>query len=161
MYVRSMFNTHLFQCRLKFRCYDIIKYDRMCSKLRRVLLYSTAWPAKNLSNMVRLALVWRFGGFYTDFDTICLRGVQNLSNVVGSQSSKFVNNAVFHFEHHHPLIQEIMEEQNENFDVRILLHIRQTQPMNKRCIVSLVYTHQIIEAWLVRERERETWLISH
>ncbi|XP_050699124.1 lactosylceramide 4-alpha-galactosyltransferase-like [Eriocheir sinensis] len=76
----------------------------------------STWPGKSLSNMVRLALVWRFGGFYTDFDTVCLRDVQGLSNVVGSQSSEIVNNAVFHFEHHHPFVQDNMEQQNKNFD---------------------------------------------
>lgn len=71
--------------------------------------------------MVRLALVWRFGGFYTDFDTVCLRDVRSLSNVVGSQSPEIVNNAIFHFDHHHPFIHKNMEQQNENFDVRLLI----------------------------------------
>lgn len=75
--------------------------------------------------MVRLALVWHYGGFYTDYDTVCLRGVHNLRNVVGSQSSEIVNNAVFHFDNHHLFVQKNMERQNENFDVRLLLHIRQ------------------------------------
>ena len=79
----------------------------------------TAWPAKNLSNMVRLALVWHYGGFYADFDTVCLRTVKGLKNVVGSQSSELVNNAVFHFDRHHPFLHSIMEQQNIKFNVRI------------------------------------------
>uniref|UniRef100_A0A0P4WMI3 Alpha 1,4-glycosyltransferase domain-containing protein n=1 Tax=Scylla olivacea TaxID=85551 RepID=A0A0P4WMI3_SCYOL len=80
----------------------------------------STWPAKSLSNMVRLAVVWHYGGFYADFDTVCLRPTEHLRNVVGSQSAEYVNNAIFHFDRHHPFVHQNMERQNMNFNGALL-----------------------------------------
>ncbi|MPC58599.1 Lactosylceramide 4-alpha-galactosyltransferase [Portunus trituberculatus] len=80
----------------------------------------STWPAKSLSNMARLALVWHYGGFYADFDTVCLRQTEHLRNVVGSQSANYVNNAIFHFDRHHPFVHQNMERQNISFNGALL-----------------------------------------
>ncbi|XP_037786376.1 lactosylceramide 4-alpha-galactosyltransferase-like [Penaeus monodon] len=42
----------------------------------------TPWPIIQLSDILRVALVWRFGGFYTDIDTVCLKDIFPLQNFV-------------------------------------------------------------------------------
>ncbi|CAL4132696.1 unnamed protein product, partial [Meganyctiphanes norvegica] len=66
------------------------------------------WRASHLSDLLRLGLLWKFGGMYTDSDTVCLRSVAGLSNVVGLGRDNHINTAVLHFEKQHPFIKRCM-----------------------------------------------------
>ncbi|XP_069940464.1 lactosylceramide 4-alpha-galactosyltransferase-like [Cherax quadricarinatus] len=77
---------------------------------------NTKWPAVNLSNMVRLALVWRVGGFYSDTDVVCISSLATLRNVVGFQLKNEINNAVFHFDRHHDLMKLMMTHFIQGFE---------------------------------------------
>ncbi|CAL4166818.1 unnamed protein product, partial [Meganyctiphanes norvegica] len=46
------------------------------------------WPAAHLSDMLRLGLLFKYGGWYTDSDTICIRDVSVLENMfaLGAQN---------------------------------------------------------------------------
>ncbi|XP_069940466.1 lactosylceramide 4-alpha-galactosyltransferase-like, partial [Cherax quadricarinatus] len=77
---------------------------------------NTTWPAINLSDMVRLALVWRVGGFYSDTDVVCISSLAALRNVVGFQSNNEVNGGIFHFDRHHNLLLHVMTRLSQNFN---------------------------------------------
>ncbi|XP_068208654.1 lactosylceramide 4-alpha-galactosyltransferase-like [Palaemon carinicauda] len=76
----------------------------------------TLWPAANLSNMMRIAMVWQAGGFYSDSDVICISPVTELKNVIGLASFNLVNGANFHFDRHHPMVKKFMLYLNEHFN---------------------------------------------
>ncbi|XP_064077568.1 lactosylceramide 4-alpha-galactosyltransferase-like [Macrobrachium nipponense] len=77
---------------------------------------ATKWPAANLSNMMRKAMVWHAGGFYSDLDVICIYPVTELRNVIGLAEFNLVNGANFHFDRHHPMLEKFMVYLNEHFN---------------------------------------------
>ncbi|KAG7607705.1 Glycosyltransferase DXD sugar-binding motif [Arabidopsis suecica] len=73
--------------------------------------------AQNLSNLVRLAYMYKYGGVYLDTDMIILKSFKGLRNVIGAQtldpsSTNWtrLNNAVLIFDKNHPLLLKFMEE---------------------------------------------------
>ncbi|CAN0879787.1 Lactosylceramide 4-alpha-galactosyltransferase [Linum grandiflorum] len=79
--------------------------------------------AQNLSNLIRLAVLYKYGGVYLDTDVIVLKSFRGLRNSIGAQSSDVVtnkwtrlNNAVLVFDRDHPLLYEFMAEFAATFD---------------------------------------------
>ncbi|XP_009123502.1 lactosylceramide 4-alpha-galactosyltransferase [Brassica rapa] len=73
--------------------------------------------AQNLSNLMRLAYLFKFGGVYLDTDMIVLKSFKHLRNVIGAQTLEPVsrnwtrlNNAVLIFDKNHPLLLKCIEE---------------------------------------------------
>ncbi|KAK7302750.1 hypothetical protein RJT34_13646 [Clitoria ternatea] len=78
---------------------------------------------QNLSNLVRLALLYKFGGTYIDADVMVLKSFSKLRNTIGAQnfdakSGKWsrLNNAVLVFDKKHPLLFKFIEEFALTFD---------------------------------------------
>lgn len=72
---------------------------------------------QNLSNVLRLGLLYKFGGIYVDTDVIVLRSFSKLRNVIGAQTVDVVsknwtrlNNAVMVFDKGHPLLFKFIQE---------------------------------------------------
>ncbi|GLT75101.1 hypothetical protein SLA2020_468510 [Shorea laevis] len=72
---------------------------------------------QNLSNLLRLALLYKFGGVYIDADVMVLRSFNKLRNVVGAQTIDLetkswsrLNNAVLIFDKEHPLLYKFIQE---------------------------------------------------
>ncbi|CAI9097328.1 OLC1v1033722C1 [Oldenlandia corymbosa var. corymbosa] len=78
--------------------------------------------AQNLSNLMRLAALYKYGGVYLDTDFIVLRDFSGLRNAIGAQSMEKngkwtrLNNAVLIFDKNHPLLYEFMKEFQRYFD---------------------------------------------
>ncbi|XP_022854749.1 lactosylceramide 4-alpha-galactosyltransferase-like [Olea europaea var. sylvestris] len=78
--------------------------------------------AQNLSNLIRLAVLYKFGGIYLDTDFIVLKDFSGLRNSIGAQSIDLngnwtrLNNAVLAFDKKHPLLYMFMEEFALTFD---------------------------------------------
>ncbi|KAJ4891887.1 hypothetical protein Rs2_31635 [Raphanus sativus] len=80
--------------------------------------------SQNLSNLARLAILYKYGGVYLDTDFIVTRSFIGLKNSIGAQTvvegdSKNwtrLNNAVLIFEKEHPLVYSFMEEFATTFD---------------------------------------------
>ncbi|KAG6596350.1 Lactosylceramide 4-alpha-galactosyltransferase, partial [Cucurbita argyrosperma subsp. argyrosperma] len=79
--------------------------------------------AQNLSNLMRLAVLYKYGGVYIDTDFIVLKSFMGLKNCIGAQSIDPVsknwtrlNNAVLVFDKKHPLLEKFMENFASNFD---------------------------------------------
>lgn len=73
--------------------------------------------AQNLSNLMRLAVLYKYGGVYLDADFIVLKPLTWLRNSIGVQSVDAVsknwtrlNNAVLIFDRNHPLVFKFIEE---------------------------------------------------
>ncbi|KAI3456302.1 hypothetical protein Pfo_012965 [Paulownia fortunei] len=78
---------------------------------------------QNLSNLLRIGLLYRFGGIYIDTDIIVLKSFGELRNVIGAQTVDLatgnwsrLNNAVIIFDEGHPLLREFIEEFALTFD---------------------------------------------
>ncbi|KAH0723919.1 hypothetical protein KY289_006963 [Solanum tuberosum] len=78
--------------------------------------------AQNLSNLIRLAVLYKYGGVYLDTDFIILKDFSSLRNSIGAQSVSAngnwtrLNNAVLIFDRKHPLLYKFMEEFALSFD---------------------------------------------
>lgn len=79
--------------------------------------------AQNLSNLIRLAVLYKYGGVYLDTDFILLKSFEGLRNSIGAQSIDVVsgnwtrlNNAVLIFDMNHPLLFKFIEEFAATFD---------------------------------------------
>ncbi|XP_073277386.1 uncharacterized protein [Primulina huaijiensis] len=78
--------------------------------------------AQNLSNLMRLAALYKYGGVYMDTDVVILKDFSALKNVIGAQSVDIkgnwtrLNNAVLVFDREHPLVYKFMEEFALTFD---------------------------------------------
>ncbi|CAM0903665.1 unnamed protein product [Alopecurus aequalis] len=78
---------------------------------------------QNLSNLLRLALLYRYGGVYMDADVVLLRSLEGLRNAIGAQAVDAVtgdwirlNNAVMVFDGGHPMLREFIAEFATTFD---------------------------------------------
>ncbi|KAM4883360.1 lactosylceramide 4-alpha-galactosyltransferase [Thomomys bottae] len=63
-----------------------------------------------LSDAARIALLWKFGGVYLDWDFIVLRSLANLSNALGTQSRYVLNGAFLAFERGHDFLALCMRD---------------------------------------------------
>lgn len=78
--------------------------------------------AQNLSNLIRLAALYKYGGVYLDTDFIILKDLSRLRNSIGAQSTNTIgkwtrlNNAVLVFDKNHPLVCKFMEEFASTFN---------------------------------------------
>lgn len=69
-----------------------------------------------LSDILRIAVTYKYGGFYSDLDVVFLQSVAHLRNVLGNNCAvgeKCVNaipNGDFHFEAQHPFLEKLMNE---------------------------------------------------
>ncbi|KAI3750501.1 hypothetical protein L2E82_21140 [Cichorium intybus] len=72
--------------------------------------------AQNLSNLIRLVVLYKYGGVYLDTDFIPLKDFSGLRNSIGAQSVNpsgnwtRLNNAVLIFDKNHPLLYKFIEE---------------------------------------------------
>lgn len=78
---------------------------------------------QNLSNLLRLGLLYRFGGIYLDTDILVLKSFKRLRNTIGAQTINHetrnwsrLNNAVMIFDKGHPLLYKFIEEFAFTFD---------------------------------------------
>ncbi|KAK7067182.1 Lactosylceramide 4-alpha-galactosyltransferase [Halocaridina rubra] len=65
---------------------------------------------------MRVALVWTFGGYYSDTDTICINDSSSLHNVVGFQNENEIASGQFHAEPKHNFLFEIMKHMVKNYE---------------------------------------------
>ncbi|KAL8229633.1 hypothetical protein R6Q57_014533 [Mikania cordata] len=88
------------------------------SKLIRGQVHTGSIPlGQNLSNLLRICLLYKFGGVYIDADVIILKSFNKLKNTIGAQSMSpnsknwsRLNNAVMVFDKMHPLLYKFIEE---------------------------------------------------
>ncbi|XP_042314445.1 alpha-1,4-N-acetylglucosaminyltransferase [Sceloporus undulatus] len=113
-FLYAMKNVFLFPLQL-----DILFQD---TPLLPWYLQVNATQEKNwvyiLSDAVRLAMVWKYGGIYMDTDVISIRSIP-VTNFLAAQSSQFSSNGILGFQQHHWFLWDCMEDfvQNYNGDI--------------------------------------------
>ncbi|CAG0918824.1 unnamed protein product [Notodromas monacha] len=60
-------------------------WDRIGGQVRDIHQGGNYWWGVNLSDIVRLLILWKYGGFYLDADIISLKPLDGLENSVGCQ----------------------------------------------------------------------------
>ncbi|XVF76793.1 hypothetical protein PTKIN_Ptkin13bG0295400 [Pterospermum kingtungense] len=77
----------------------------------------------HLSDLIRLAVLYKYGGVYLDTDFIFLKDLSGLKNTIGAQSINQVtkkwarlNGAVMIFDIHHPILLEFLKEYATTFN---------------------------------------------
>ncbi|XP_053243668.1 lactosylceramide 4-alpha-galactosyltransferase [Podarcis raffonei] len=63
-----------------------------------------------LSDACRITIMWKLGGIYLDTDFIVLKNLNNLTNVLGTQSKYILNGAFLSFEPKHKFIELCMQD---------------------------------------------------
>ncbi|KAI9083759.1 hypothetical protein K1719_034227 [Acacia pycnantha] len=79
--------------------------------------------SQNLPNLIRLAMLYRYGGVYIDADILILKDFTHFRNAVGAQSVDSatrkwtrLSSAVMIFDIHHPILIDFMQEFATTFD---------------------------------------------
>ncbi|XP_058109868.1 uncharacterized protein At4g19900-like [Magnolia sinica] len=79
--------------------------------------------AQNLSNLLRLAVLYKYGGIYLDTDFIVMKKLTALRNSIGAQAIDAetgnwsrLNNAVLIFDKQHPLLFKFIDEFSLTFN---------------------------------------------
>lgn len=79
---------------------------------RRGLVYRSSWPPIHLADIMRLLVIYRYGGIYLDTDLIVMRSFQELRPVfLSEEEQKFLNNGVMGTTHDgfgHKFFEEMM-----------------------------------------------------
>ncbi|CAL4157742.1 unnamed protein product, partial [Meganyctiphanes norvegica] len=73
------------------------------------------WPAVHMGDMLRLGVLWKMGGLYSDSDTICMRSVEGITNMVALGRPGHVNNHIMHFDKHHPFLDICMKSYAKSY----------------------------------------------
>ena len=94
--------------------------DNLPADLRRPEVYDTARQPVERADILRLELLWRFGGVYVDTDFECLKSIEELLPGVdfftglmkpaGPSKPARVNNAIFGAVAGHPLLDRALDE---------------------------------------------------
>ncbi|KAL5991503.1 hypothetical protein ACLOJK_012412 [Asimina triloba] len=79
--------------------------------------------AQNLSNLLRLAVLYKYGGIYLDTDVVVVKKLTALRNSIGAQTIDLetgnwsrLNNAVLIFDKKHPLLFKFIQEFSLTFN---------------------------------------------
>lgn len=74
----------------------------------------------HMTDFFRLAVLWKLGGWYLDFDVIVMRPLWALRNIVALQGShNLVNNAISHFDRGHPAIALALQRMPAHYNSNI------------------------------------------
>jgi lactosylceramide 4-alpha-galactosyltransferase len=65
-----------------------------------------------MSDVLRIATVYKNGGIYLDLDCLVIKSLSSLKNAVGFEdvSHTMLANGVLIFDRHHPFLADAMEE---------------------------------------------------
>ncbi|XP_047741178.1 uncharacterized protein LOC108671132 [Hyalella azteca] len=79
---------------------------------------NTSHKIHNLSDMSRVALVYKFGGLYSDMDVIALRPLVGATNFIALQDdgTGYLNHAIHRMRRHHPMLLRVMKHVAANYN---------------------------------------------
>ena len=75
----------------------------------------------HISDAVRLALLWKFGGTYYDSDIIALRELSKPFNMVMLENDASIGNAFLRVVKHHPIVWQTMKNFVQYYNVRVYI----------------------------------------
>ncbi|KAF7253852.1 Alpha-1,4-N-acetylglucosaminyltransferase [Varanus komodoensis] len=71
-----------------------------------------------ISDAIRLAMLWKYGGIYMDTDVISIRPIP-VTNFLAAQSSQFSSNGILGFQPHHRFLWDCMKDFVQNYNGNI------------------------------------------
>ena len=71
---------------------------------------SSKYGLNNISNILRILLVFKFGGYYLDSDIVARARFPRTPNFVLQDVESTINNAFIRFEANHPFLQDVLKE---------------------------------------------------
>ncbi|XP_075239897.1 lactosylceramide 4-alpha-galactosyltransferase-like isoform X2 [Convolutriloba macropyga] len=115
---------------------EILKGTPLEGIERRLTIRNTEHHAVHLSDALRQALVYKYGGFYLDFDVMTLRSLKTLRNFYGIDQfyagkkpdncalpegsqlvNKWLNNGHFHFDAKSRFVWQLMQHLNNTYEM--------------------------------------------
>lgn len=78
-----------------------------------------AWPVELLSDMLRVLVLWRWGGAYSDTDVLSIRPLTLPINALGFENPGLIGSAFYSFHSQHPMLLDLMEDMQENFKPKL------------------------------------------
>lgn len=81
------------------------------------LLLNSRFRAVHLSDLARVALLYKFGGVYSDLDTMNIKSFESLIETSGltGGDGRSVNNAVVVFSRDHPILEKVIDQVTSNY----------------------------------------------
>ena len=120
------------------------------------LILNGRYAPNNISNLLRLVSLWKYGGYYADLDTITVRSIEPLLEYPGvmQDAETKPNNAILNFPEKHPFIKAALDEFMSSFDGSIWGHNGPkliTRTIRKFCQIKnnwqiLMFNKSIIES---------------
>ena len=69
----------------------------------------------HLSDSLRLVLIYKFGGFYSDIDMIVIKDMSHLKNVFANIGPRHIPNGEFQLQKNHRIMLPILTKIKENY----------------------------------------------
>ncbi|KAK8396343.1 hypothetical protein O3P69_005407 [Scylla paramamosain] len=77
--------------------------------------WTKTWPVEQLSDMLRVLVLWWWGGVYSDTDVISVRTLTLPNNSLGFEHSHHLGNAFYSFQARHPALYQLMRDMHKYF----------------------------------------------
>ncbi|KAG0729290.1 Lactosylceramide 4-alpha-galactosyltransferase [Chionoecetes opilio] len=74
------------------------------------------WPIELMSDMLRVLVLWWWGGVYSDTDVISLRALTLPPNSLGFEDPYLIGSAFYSFRARHPTLLKLMEDMQLHFE---------------------------------------------
>ena len=90
-------------------------------KFKREVVLNGPYAVVHTADIVRVAALWKYGGYYADFDTLTVRSVEPLLKYPGvgylfEADQNSMNNAVMNFPKQHPFLSTAIKDIVTNYD---------------------------------------------
>ena len=157
---------------------DTFKHTPLETILEKREFMTSQYQAVHLSDMLRLAIVYKYGGFYSDFDAMTLKDLSQFQNVIGGtniqeailknlerlkdfseiigveniqkMSLRILQNTVFQFEKNHKILAKTMEEISKRFEGH---HRIEIGPLFLTTVVKNMYNISEVEHFKKKDLE--------
>ncbi|KAK8396347.1 hypothetical protein O3P69_005411 [Scylla paramamosain] len=77
--------------------------------------WTKTWPVELLSDMLRVLVLWWWGGVYSDTDVISVRTLTLPNNSLGFEHSNSLGSAFYSFQARHPALYQLMRDMHKHF----------------------------------------------
>lgn len=107
---KSLFTTWPNAKLIRTNLINYLKGTRLWTIVEDGLLHQSSTPFAHVSDMVRIAILWKYGGVYLDLDCFSLKSLDSLHNTLGMSDvlPNWIENGVVAFQSKHPFLRYLM-----------------------------------------------------
>uniref|UniRef100_A0A8D9AN34 Lactosylceramide 4-alpha-galactosyltransferase n=1 Tax=Cacopsylla melanoneura TaxID=428564 RepID=A0A8D9AN34_9HEMI len=77
---------------------------------------TSLWPFHHMSDILRLLVLYKYGGTYMDLDIVVIKSLENLHNYAGAESDTDVGSAIINIDKDHWLSDAAVKELRDHYD---------------------------------------------